>query len=134
MMHIDKYKYQDKETDSEWFKYQGADYENAECLLQTGILGLCGCGDNESNLVYIAKALEYLQYRLESYSDSAETYQNAIKKELEFFKSKEAARLMYYFLDSKGLTEHGSSIPGWLSEKGKEFMEDVFELYGVNDV
>ena len=35
-------------------------------------------------------------------------------------------------LDEKGLTEHGSCIPGWLTEKGKHLLDDLNEYFNKN--
>lgn len=35
---------------------------------------------------------------------------------------------MWYWLDNKGYTEHGGSVPGWLTEEGWKLLEDLEEL------
>jgi hypothetical protein len=118
-MHINKYK------DKDGYTKDGVFYGDLpEDFIQIYVLGFCGCGMPDMVIDLIRKALELIKERVNL------DYEELRKKELELFKNDNIAYFVYYFLDSKGLTEHGSSVPGWLTNKGEELLEDLIELNG----
>ena len=48
------------------------------------------------------------------------------------FGNEASMMFFYYWADSKDLTEHGSGLSGggWLTELGKEVLEDLNEILG----
>lgn len=123
-MHIDKY----ETTVGEYIDPTGCAWESAEDFLQGYVLGFCCCGQPDANLKFIAQVLKHInELKTEVWS------KNISFEDWQFqgstIASENALYFAYYFLDQKELTEHGGSVPGWLTDKGIEFMEDVNELY-----
>lgn len=98
------------------YEYEGCSYQTVEDIVQTGIFGFCGCGSQEDNLKYILEGLEYINWRLE---DKTTDFNNKLIQQNEIFGNEKAAYFFYYWCDKEELTEHGGSVPGWLSPKGK---------------
>jgi hypothetical protein len=113
-MHIDKYKQNDG-----WYLIDGVSYETAESVLGD-VLGFCGCGDPESALEYVAKILQ------------AAKEKKIYERWKELFNSEGQGYFVLYTLDNKGVIEHGTSVgSSWLTQKGKELLEDIIELLSV---
>jgi len=78
-------------------------------------LNLCGCGMPEKALLFIRDVLAHVQERfdLELPWSETEIRRKAILPTygIEYF--------TFYMLDDLGLLEHGSSVPGWLTDEGK---------------
>lgn len=127
-MNIDKYKKTDENGFTAYYDENDTCYMSAEQFLQIKILDFCFCGDPESNLKYVGKALQVID------KSRGKGYKYFVKLADELFRNSRAAYFMFYFLDSKELTEHGSSLSGWLTQKGKEFLEDVIELFGIEEI
>lgn len=131
-MNIDKYK-----DGSEYVDPDGCSWSDAEDFIQGYQLGFCCCGQPWLTLAYIRDAMILLKNRRATSADklpSKEEFKDIWEKWgkdcKELFKTDEAAWLMWYFLDSKNLTEHGGNCSGaWLSEKGEKMLEDLIELY-----
>ena len=81
------------------YLYEGGHHETAESLIQVGILGMCACGDPEMNLKYVLEGMSNLGKPSDARSP--------------------AQWFFLYWLDTEGFTEHGTSLPGWLTESGK---------------
>tara|TARA_Y100000310_G_scaffold299375_1_gene334191 strand:+ start:3278 stop:3688 length:411 start_codon:yes stop_codon:yes gene_type:complete len=120
-LHIDKYYnpitgfYKDK---------KGCVYDTAEDFIITGILGYCGCGMPDESLMYIRKILRLI------HSLHVEEYDPNQWKELDqFFSSEGEKYTMFYMLEKLELTEHGGCVPGWVTDKGIELLEDLEKLY-----
>lgn len=97
-----------------------------------GALGFCGCGDPETALRYIRDLLRLIGERgPDSFAPGGmdqwnEWYKGHRAKVDAFFHDDRGAEyLAYYLLDDKGLTEHGGSVPGWLTPKGKDILADL---------
>jgi len=106
------------------YRFGGGHYDTATDLIQTGMLKFCACGAPEQNLLYVLGGLELID---EDRPDGtlAEFHKWCKKWEKRrqvHFGSEAAADFFFYWADSQELTEHGSSVPGWLTNKGKELM------------
>lgn len=124
-MHIDKHKKEDHYEDSNAYYYKdGIEF------IQGGLLGFCGCGDPESNLNYLREVLSYIDLRV-GFRTSEEKLKE-IKAAL--FPEERAMDFIFYVLDEMGLVEHGSCLPGWLSPKGRELLEDLEELKAAGKI
>lgn len=117
-MHIDRFF-----IDGAYRHEDGSEYEDAEDLLIKRFTGFCGCGNPEEALQFMAKVLRML------HTITGEGYEARLQAEKDIFAITGASTFTYYVLSELGLTEHGGSLPGWLTQKGIEFMEDVEELY-----
>lgn len=132
-MHIDKYKTGDTCMDKpEYRDADGCSYSGAESFLQTKLLGFCGCGDPFVNIKYVGKILRHIHNLKELVWENKITYEEWTRRGKQIG-SEEALYFAYYFLDDKGFTEHGGSVPGWLTDAGIEFMEDAEELIEEED-
>ena len=115
-MHIDKFK-----ENSGWYvDPKGCHWETAEDFLQGYVVGHCCCGTPEISLAYLRDVMALLRDKVDY--DTRQAY----------FGSEGEQYTIYYMLDKLEFTEHGSSVPGWLTEKGKEFLDDVEELLPLN--
>lgn len=122
-MNIDKFKQEDG-----WYKNEdGVSFENAESFITTGMLDFCGCGSPDEAMNYVGDALRLIVNR------QGLAYPEWEKETKKLFNSDGAEYFMWYFLDNKGLTEHGGSVPGWLTDKGKALLEDIEELKKQNE-
>ena len=83
-------------------------------------LGLCGCGCPENVHEFLVDCAKAVQAGTETREyDSIRAIEALIKN-----KPDVVAEFIGHFLDSKELTEHGSSVYGaWLTERGKQFVE-----------
>ena len=117
-MFIDQY----KKEDGFYYDEHGACYEDAEEFICTYILGFCGCGMPDSALEHVYKALQLVAIRHKM------KYEEWADKCREVFANHGAEYFMWYYLDNKGFTEHGGSVPGWLTADGEELLSDLTEL------
>lgn len=98
---------------------QGCFYETADSVIQIGILGFCGCGCPDENVSFIGKVLRLIEYREKL---TFEQWQSKVK---EVLPSGDFEYFMWYWLDKEEYTEHGGSVPGWLTDKGKQLLSDI---------
>ncbi len=117
-LHIDAFKGEDG-----WYKDEdGVSFQTAQDFIG-GKLGFCGCGDPDEALNYIKCVLQSIEDRQKPECDFRLNIVNLIAL------TGKAHYFTLYFLDDKGLTEHGSSVGGcWLTQKGSELLEDLTEL------
>lgn len=116
-LYIDKFKREDG-----YYNKDDCYYEDAESYIGTEILGFCGCGRPQT-------AMEYVRASLQNVSDKRNmTYDEWAAEKKKLFTSDGQEYFMWYFLDNKGLTEHGGSVPGWLTVDGEELLHDLTEL------
>lgn len=122
-MRIDKYKKDGHYEDSE-----GCYYESAVDLIQCGVLGFCGCGDPEENLVFVLKSLRVID-RINALHADEITYEQLEKERLELFKTDAMFLFVVYVFNKMNLAEHGGSVTGcWLTKRGKEVLSDLEEM------
>lgn len=102
---------------------EGCWHDDADSLLQTGIFKFCGCGRPEDNLDYILGGLELIAEKppqgYDAFSAWFDKHQERVRAH---FGSMKAAYFFYYWADKEDLTEHGGSVPGWLTDKGHDLM------------
>ena len=123
MSMVDKYK--DAEYEG-WYQKDGCTYTDIESFIATGLFGFCGCGNNESAIEYVYKAM-CLVWKLKTVVWEKKLDYEIWRTEIGiFFNSDDGAEyFMWYFLDNAGLTEHGGSVPGWLTADGEELLDDI---------
>lgn len=122
-MFIDKYK-----KDDCWIDEAGCQYFDAESFIEMGLFNFCGCGQPDSTREYVRNSLQLVSDIKELVWEKKMSYEDWIDKKNELFKTDEAEFFMWYWLDHKGYIEHGGSVPGWLTEDGKEILSDLNEL------
>lgn len=98
------------------------DYDNLIDYLQSGLLGFCGCGSAISSLTFVRDGLAHIAWRLEYYREKNSDYNVVKAKEAEVFSNENIAYFFYYWADNQEFTEHGGSVPGWLTEEGQTML------------
>ena len=126
-MHIDKYKTNDGYIDA-----NGSSHEEPVDVILTGFLGFCGCGSPDAALGYLRDVLMYVDephhWSLDHRDEWKKNHVEWRKRGDSLFTTEGSKYLIYYVLDKEGLTEHGGCVPGWLSSKGREILEDAIEI------
>ena len=116
------------------YEYAGLEYEDIELMIQDGILDFCCCGNNEANLLYVKNGLMHINNRYDNKKDK-DTFDVWFKKwheeGLKIFGNEESRYFFFYWCDKEGYTEHGSCIPGWLTNRGTELLE-LLKEYELN--
>lgn len=128
-MHIDKF----KGDDGGYVDTEGCWWETAEDFIHSHILGFCGCGAPQLSIRYVRDVLKHIEAvhalpRGDTRDDWGRVYDEWKEAGKAIFSSEGAEYFAYYVMDDKGLTEHGGSVPGWLTELGLEVMEDLDEI------
>ncbi len=101
----------------------GLYHEDATDLIQCGLLGLCGCGGPEDNLSYILAGLALIDEQIPDLKGALDEWWEGHKARIaDHFKSPEGEYFFYYWADKEGLTDHGGSVPGWLTDKGRALL------------
>lgn len=120
-MYIDKF----KQPDGSFIDPSGSYYESAEDFLQISTLGFCGCGCPEESLGYVRDVLQHIDNLKQLVWEKKQTYEEWAAEGSKLFSNDGARYFTFYVLDQKELTEHGGSVPGWLTGKGRELLEDL---------
>lgn len=102
------------------------------------ILGFCGCGQPLEALKYILNIMRWI--KVNSELNNASIY-DSIKKAQEHWKELDlifngndgAKYFALYRLSDLDLTEHGGSVPGWLTEKGFLWLEALEEAILIEE-
>lgn len=103
--------------------------DSAVEFIQGAILKFCGCGLPDENVRYIRDALALVDWNRQSIRDQEPEHgwTEYRKRCTKLFNNHNAEYFMWYWLDMQGYVEHGSSLPGWLSESGEELLEAMNE-------
>ena len=106
----------------------GISFDDDGDALQIHVLGFCGCGQGDQNLVYIMRGLEWVDYHK---SDEAfDAWYPKWRHQGERLFGRQAGEYFFaYWADSQGLTEHGGSVPGWLTPDGADLLEALREWH-----
>jgi len=122
-MNIDKYKIDGI------YKKEDCEYEDPIDFVQASILDFCCCGCPEDNLKYIRDVLEHINWKYGRQEPFDEWYKEWRVMAPSLFVNDGAEYFIYYVLAAKNLTEHGGSVPGWLTVEGQELLDDLNELF-----
>lgn len=95
-------------------------------------LGFCGCGMPVDATEYVLAVLEHIDRLKTHVWEKALTWEQWNAEGDTIFTNDGAAYFAYYVMAEKGLTEHGGSVPGWLSEKGYAMVARIKE-WQVNE-
>jgi hypothetical protein len=114
---------------------EGGSWDTPQNAIAIKLLGFCGCGDPEAALAYVRSALRLI---VGLHRDDPTPWDEKYRRYREhahtlFHGDRGTELFMWYFLDDKGLTEHGTSVPGWLTPLGNDVLEDLesFELVAL---
>lgn len=88
-------------------------------------LGFCGCGMPVDATEYVLSVLEHIERLKTHVWEKKITFEEWIEEGKMIFPNDGAAYFAYYVMAEKGLTEHGGSVPGWLSEKGYAMVDRI---------
>lgn len=122
-LHIDRYKKND-----EYVSDDGDVYEDAESFYQNEVFNFCACGRPDENLEYIRDGLAHIGKERPDGAIGEEWVDRWIAEGLEIFGNQKSRYFFFYWADQVGLTEHGGSVPGWLTEFGEETLDDLNEI------
>ena len=123
-MNIDKFKKEDGYYDED-----NCFYEDAETFLQTKVLGFCGCGNPDASLKHAQISLRQVSNLKKLVWEEKQTWEEWDAENKKLLGGKTGVYFMWYWLDDQGFTDHGGSVPGWLTEKGQELLEDLDEYF-----
>lgn len=102
--------------------------DDMETKLQSD-LGFCGCGAPDQSLEFIFDVLRYIDRINTQVHEDKMTWTEWEEEGKQLFACDGARWFTFYWLDSKDFTEHGGSVPGWITDEGRAFMATVEELY-----
>lgn len=122
-MYIDKY----KNADGEYVDESGEVFGDAEAFLVSA-LGFCHCGAPDTAIKYVRDALQLVTDLKGKVWEEEMTHDQWSENVRGLFPSEGAEYFMWYWLDEKALTEHGGSVPGWLTADGEEMLSDLNEF------
>lgn len=109
----------------------GIEYDTLPEYLQIGVLDFCACGRPGNNLNYIRKGLAILRDFYNSESINYEEFKRLVD---ELYHDSDNAYFFWYWCDKEGYTEHGSGLPGWLTEEGEQLLAQLEEWYATVDI
>lgn len=121
MITIEDYKKEDG-----YYHYNGMTFNTAQDMISE-MLDFCGCGMPDEAIDFVYKALNLVKINREMKYDD---WYKEVKKLLpnhgvEYF--------VWYYLDSKEFTEHGGSVPGWLTEEGVNMMRLIEDYAKIRE-
>lgn len=89
---------------------QGSSWEYCtKTYIWCEVFGFCGCYDPDTSFKEVYDAMIAIDE----------------EKQFELRNNSQLATFIYYWLDTKSITEHGGSIPGWLTGYGKELLKEM---------
>ena len=100
---------------------EGLSWTDEGSALSMGVLGCCGCGRPEDTARWVGRGLEVLSLWA-SPDVSTDEWRARVREQ---FGSDEAAYFFWYWCDNQKLSEHGGSVPGWLTDRGKAVLADI---------
>lgn len=120
------------EVDGQYFcETNGMKYDTAGEFIQNGLFGYCNCGAPEDHLEYVRQGLMLIKETSDLYRSGKPVHSDVSKalrdKIQAHYGSAGAEYAQYYWFDYIGLTEHGGSVPGWLSPEGENMLNILNE-------
>lgn len=105
---------------------EGVYWDTAPDLIHGHLFGFCCCGRPHDFLRKIAGALWLVrELTRKDYESWQEHYDGWKERRDEILGDSGNQYTYWYLLDRAGLTEHGSSVPGWLTPKGERVLNDL---------
>jgi hypothetical protein len=123
MSAFDKYLMATGDDAFPWIDHEGVSYSSKVDFLCVK-LGFCGCGDPESAIKYIGAVMEIMS----EFNPDNKDWGATLDKLDRIFNSEGEKYFAFYYLDNLGLSEHGGSVPGWLTNKGIDFLAMIREV------
>lgn len=105
-------------------------YQDSGTLIVEGIFGFCGCGNPEDFLYAHYKELKRIDElnQCDDYDKFYNRFETNATENLDKFELSGLYNMLWYELDKLGFTNHGGSIPGWLTDKGKGLLNDLTKI------
>jgi hypothetical protein len=119
--------------DGKYVCNEGVAYDSVIDFAQKGCLGLCDCGNPEQNIRYIHNMMDLLDRLNSDTRKDAIEWKEFDKLSTSLAGNKISAQFFWYWLDWRELTNHGGSIPGWLTDTGHKTLQLLREVLYVND-
>lgn len=125
MHFMDKYKKSDGT-----YEIDGLIYDTIEDALMMGVFGFCGCGMPLYTLAYIRDELENIERYTEWVNENHHITKDIPSPMENNNKEENLGRsyFIWYWFDKMGYTDHGGSVPGWLTDEGESLLECLKEL------
>jgi hypothetical protein len=118
---------------------EGTSYDSVVELIQVGMLGQCMCGGAETNLRYVRDGLQHIARLATEHvpgTDFMEWYRRWhpgwVAEGVTLFGNENARQFFFYWADAEEFTEHGTSLPGWMTPKGRQLLDDLNELFDTH--
>lgn len=110
------------------------EFDDLDQAILSGILGFCCCGQPGLALDFILNGLDLIESLSKAeppVGDSRAFWDHwvnnrRVEEELRFG-SIGGATMFYYWADKEDLTEHGGTVPGWLTSKGHQLLDVLRE-------
>ena len=106
----------EKKDDGSYTDEKGIEYCSLEQFLHSGILGFCGCGPRERNLMMVYNLLKLLKESSAVDGISLGMFYRDVFKRYAQDNWEPLLHFFWYVMDSREITDHGTHIPGWLED------------------
>lgn len=113
--------------------HEGCTSDSAEELIAVGLFKWCGCGQPWTSLAYALAALQNIADLKDRLWEKQITWEQWNANEMALHGDSGRAYFFYYWADGLGLTEHGGSVPGWLTDYGREVLGLLHEWKAIAD-
>ena len=96
-------------------------------------LGFCGCGFPREALFFVRDGLHFIKHRNDDMPEKHDpTWFDSVyqPREMSVFGSEGSAMFFYYWADKMKFTDHGNSVPGWMTKRGERtlwILENLLE-------
>ena len=112
------------------YEIDGIIYDTIEDALMMGVFGFCGCGMPLYTLAYIRDELESIKRYTEWVNENHHITKDIPSPMENNDKEENLGRsyFIWYWFDKMGYTDHGGSVPGWLTDEGESLLECLKEL------
>ena len=92
-------------------------------------LGFCCCGRSEATAKWMVRALKHIDKLITNRPPENEWDAHYVRwkaETVELYGGMDGAcYFFWYWCDAKGFTEHGGSVPGWLTMEGRNFLAEL---------
>ena len=107
----------------------GQEFDDIEDLIHNGFFNFCCCGIPENSLRFVWEVLYNLDYIWKHKDSPSEEWSQLWRDWENKQKDKNAVYFLYYWLDNEGFTEHGGSVPGWLTVDGEDLLKSLNKIF-----
>lgn len=111
-----------------WTSPDGLSWDSEADALAVGVLGFCGCGIPEETLEWVGGGLQLIvDIKAKVWDDSNPYDYHAWAADVRehFGPERGSEYFFWYWASDRKFTEHGGSVPGWLTELGEQLLADI---------